>query len=440
MSGSVSYIPVVENGAVTTIDIPPTRTRIVSPELDVRLTPTNEDVSSGGEAEFTVVARNLSDEDLTDLRLRMVYPSGLEAFTYTSSELSEASLGAPKTTPDEGTDVWFISRLPGGSEATLRVRGRVFGDNNTRVTFGIEVSILDTNNQYQLLTERYKDVSVVAQPLTLTTEFIGKDNLLIYRPGETLQVKIRYENQTQQTLTNVEIESTIDDPASVLDYTALSFGSGQRGDVLGNVIQWRATRLPQLATIRPGQTGEIVYNLQVKELDSFLNFNLDQTTYTLRPAVEIRADGVEQIQVAGSLYKGKGALELIQEEIVEKSTTPTGDTIYTVTWKFQTWQNQVTDVRLTAVSPLPADSWTGTITPPSQSGNLQYDVNTGEISWDVGLLESYTGRSFDPVQVSFDILVPNGNTDREIITNIRYTGTDIVTGEQYEAVAEDIRI
>jgi hypothetical protein len=440
MEGSISYIPVAQNAAVTSLDIPQARTRITSPQLDVRLTPTEEEVSSGGEAEFTVVARNLSDEDLIDLRLRMVYPSGLEAFTYTSSELSESDQGAPQTTPDEGTDIWEISRLPAGAETTLRVRGRVFGANNTRVTFGVEMAILDTNNQYQLLTERYKDVNIVAQALTLTTEFVGKDNLQIFRPGETLQVKLRYENQTQNTLSNVQIESSIDDPASILDYSELSFGGGQRGDVLGNVIQWRATRLPQLQTVRPGQTGEISYSLKVKELENFLNVNLNQTTYTLRPTVEMRADGVEQIQVAGTLYKAKGSLELTIDPPVEKSTTATGDKIYTITWKLNTWQNQVTDVSLSASSPLPGDFWTGRIDPPSQSGNLSYDINDGSITWSVGLLESYTGNGNNPLTVSFDVLIPNGTPDNDIITDIRYDGVDIVTGEKYEAVAENIDI
>jgi hypothetical protein len=277
--------------------------------------------------------------------------------------------------------------------------------------------------------------------LFIEAKIQGKDSSPIFRPDETLSIEVNYENQSQQTLTNVELESFIDDGAGVLDLTTLSFGSGQRGDIVQGQIQYKATRIPQLQVVRPGQRGSLVYSVKVKPLQSFINPNLNQIAYTLKPGVRAKAQNLEQVDFSGSTYKAKGSLEFAQTEkakVVGKNEA-TGNDIYEVTFTLNTWQNEVSDVKLTALSPLPAGSWTGQAQPASQSANLSYDQTNGSISWNVGVVPSYAGRGVDPVTVTFRIENTSDKSGVEtLIRDIKLSGLDIITGERYELTGKDV--
>jgi hypothetical protein len=440
MSGQISYLPSGASNTVTK-NITAVKTKITSPQLDVTIQPSQDFVTNGGEVEYTVVIKNKVDTIFRDLRIQMIYPSGRDVFTYTSSEFATSNRTAPETTPAEGTDIWKISALNGNGEATLKVRGKAFGTNDARLTFGVKIGLKDNNERYQTIVERYRDVRVVARALFVDTKIRGKDNNPIFRPGETLSIEVSYENQSQQTLTEVELESFIDDGAGVLDLTTLSFGSGQRGDVIQGQIQYKATRIPQLQVVRPGQKGTLTYSVRVKPLESFIQPNLNQISYTLKPLVKAKAQNLEPIDFAGSTYKAKGNLEFEQtEKAVKVGTNPTtGNDIFEITFTLKTWQNEVSDVKLEALNPLPTGTWTGQAQPADQLANLAYNQSNGGISWTVGVVPSYAGRGVDPIQVTFRIENTSDKTGTEtLIKNIKISGLDIITGERYELTGKDV--
>ncbi len=440
MKGQITYLPSGANSTITK-SITAVKTKITSPQLDVTIQPSQDFVTNGGEVEYTVLIKNRVDTTFRNLRVQMIYPSGRDVFTYTSSEFSTSNRTAPQTTPDEGTDIWNITSLAGNGELSLKVRGKAFGANDARLTFGVQIGLKDNNDRYQTIVERYRDVRVVARALFVDAKITGKDNNPIFRPDETLSIEVSYENQSQQTLTNVELESYIDDGAGVLDLTTLSFGSGQRGDIVQGQIQYKATRIPQLQVVRPGQKGTLTYSVKVKPLETFINPNLNQISYTLKPGVRAKAQNLEAIDAGGSTYKAKGSLEFEQTEkaTMVGTNATTGNDIYEVVFTLKTWQNEVSDVQLTALSPLPVGSWTGEAQPVDQRANLSYDQGNGKITWNVGVVPSYAGRGVDPIRVTFRIEnTSDKNGVETLIRNIKLSGLDIITGERYELTGKDV--
>jgi len=435
MSGEITYQAEIGPGRLsevnkTNIDV--VRTKITSPQIDLTLTPTQDQVQNNGEAEFTVKLNNRTDQEIRDLRLRMSYPSGQNSFTYTSGEYSSGNTAAPKVSPDDGDNTWLISRLAGGAEHILKVRGKVLGGSNISLTFGAQIGIKTQNNDYRTIRETFKDIKILAQPMKLSTTIAGKDNSKVIVPGETLTFNVTYQNDSQQTFNNVQITSFVTDIANLLDLSTINFSGGERGDITGSQITWQATRVPQLATLRPNQSGQFQYTVKVKELSDFINVSLNQTQYTIRPGVQAKANNLEQIEFVGDLYKGKGQLEFFQDAPVFKNFNPqTNRNVYSFTWRVRTWQNEVNDVVFKAVSPLPPGGWLNKITPEANSSSLSYNNVNGEIIWNVGKLNSYTGRSIPEVSITFEMEVPKSSTKQLAIQKPNITGTDIFTSERF---------
>ena len=192
-------------------------------------------------------------------------------------------------------------------------------------------------------------------------------------------------------------------------------------------------------TVRPQQSGTLKFTVQTKELDDFVNVNLNQTTYTLRPGAQVVADNLEQIETAGTLYKARGGLIFTQADIVRKGLNRvTNNEVYTVTWTVENYQNEVTDVIVKTISPLPVGAWIPeSITPASQASAISYNQDTGEIVWTIGKLESYTGvrGGRDAITISFDLEAPRNNSG-DLFSAPEITGIDVFTGETYSATGE----
>jgi|LakMenEpi03Aug12_release.lakeMendotaPanAssembly.Ray.scaffolds.fasta_scaffold43277_7 hypothetical protein len=442
MLGTYSYqaeISPGKLGKVTTANIDVTRTKITSPQIDLTLVPTLDEVQNNGEAEFTAKITNRTDQEFRDLRVRMVYPSGQNSFTYTNSEYSSGNTAAPKTTPDNGDNIWDVSRLAGGAENILKVRGRVIGASQAQLTFGVEISIKNQSGEYRVIRQTFKDIRILAQPIKISTKIDGKDNSKVIIAGETLSVTVNYENDSQQTLNNVQITTFINDPANLLDLSSITFKGGERGDIIGNQITWQATRVPQLGSLRPAQKGTLNYSIKVKDATGFLNTNIDQTQYTIRPGVQIKAQNLEQIEVTGDLYKGQGKVEFFQDTPVLKETNPTTNkNVYSFTWRLRSWQNEVTEVAIKTVSPLPPGSWLDKVTPEANKSSLVYSDVNGEIVWNVGKLESYTGRSAPEISITFEMEIDRGG--QTVLQKPTLTGTDVFTGEKIEISGTETRI
>lgn len=436
MRGTLTFQPEISTGKLgqtTELEIPVTRTKITSPQIDLNLVPTQEQVQNNGEAEFTLTLTNRTDQEIRDLRIRMRYPSGQNTFTYTSSEYISSTTAAPKTQPDDGDNTWIVPRLAPGGQHILKLRGRVVGVSQAQLTFGAEVALKDQNNDYRVIRETFKDIKVLAQPMKIATRITGKDNNLIFSPGETLTFEVTFQNDSQQTFNNVVVTSFIEDPGNLLDLSTLTFSGGERGDITGNQITWQATRAPQLATFRPAQTGKFEYSIEVKQLSGYLNLNLNQTQYTLRPGVNVSASNLEQLQYVGDLYKGKGQLEFFQDEPVFKQlNTVTNRDVYSFTWRIRTWQNETTEVVVSTISPLPPGSWLNRITPESQASALSYNDVTGEIIWRVGRLESYTGRKVPEISITFEMEIPRESGKKIALQPPKIKGIDVFTSEQFD--------
>jgi uncharacterized repeat protein (TIGR01451 family) len=433
MKGDINYTPSIL--ASTTNNrragkVTPTKTRITAPEIKVDLSSFTDVVQNGGEGEIIANITNTSERDLRDLRIRMVYPDK-GSFNYLSSELADSN-GDKKTNPDNGKNEWVLATLPRLKQETLRVKGNVYGQDGVKVTFRLEIDVRTTSREYQTLATTSKDISIQSQPLVVTTRIDGKDSNKTFSPGEQLTFVVAYQNQSTNTLKNVEITGFVDDTADILDYSTTAFVGGDRANVNNRSIIWQGNNVPQLVNLTPQVKGELRFTIQVKKDENFIKTNRPQNNYIITPKASAKAANLQNIDVAGDVYKATGQLQFTQE-IKDMGTDPTNATkrIYRVIWTLNSRQSNVNSVVVTTKSGLPVGSWRqGTVKPEAINSQINYDKSNGQITWSPGRVPAYSGIGTNPsISISFDLQTDSNST--ELFQPTQITGLDDFSSEKY---------
>jgi hypothetical protein len=444
MEGTVTYTPtplLSANNSTRTATIQAAKTKITQPQIKVSVLPTQDSVQNGGEAEVNILFQNTSERELRDIRIRMLYPEQ-GGFSYVSSQLQIADTSQPKTRPDDGNNIWYIPSLPRLKEQTLKIVGKVFGADGVRATFGVNIDIKASNNDYITLTQSSKDIRIVSQPLVITTKIENKDTDKLYMPGDTLNFVIDYKNRGTTVLRNVEILASVDDPANILDYTTTAFSGGDRGGINNRTIQWKGVNVPKLVNLSPQDGGQLRYTIRVSDADLFIKSGLSQNTYVVTPKVTASAQNLQTVDFAGDLYKAKGLL-MFDQEVVSKGIDPNNKRreTFAVTWTLKSRQTGINDVVVKTKSPV-INGWIpSSISPAINANKISYNEITGEIIWQPGKIAAYTGLNNNaPVSITFNLVVEageNGSTKNiTLFSAPQITGTDDFTAEKYQQTGQ----
>ncbi len=437
MTGTVSYTPAPlasqrsENIIQKTLDS--ASTLIKSPQVAIVMTPSNQSVQNGGEVSIDVEFENLSDKEIKDVRISMIYPDR-GGFEYLDSKLQLSNSSDIRTDPDDGNNVWFVSSIPRIQKQNLKVNGILQGADGVRQTFRVEIAVKDAAGEYKVISQKTRDVTITSQPLIVTTSIRGKTPTSTFEPGEDLTFEVEYQNRSTVTLKSVEVIASVEDPADILDYSTLAYVGGSVGDINNRSIVWRANGVPELETVPPQSKGVLQYTAQVKEGDDFAKSDLSQNTYTLQPQAEAKATNQQVVQFTGDLYKATGELNLRQEiEEIPNSDRNSALRRFKVTWTLTNRQNKVNDVTLKTKTTFPPSIWQeNSILPSSSSNEISYSSSNGEIIWKPGNIPSYTGISEPEKTITFEMEINNETRqNRDLFEDVLVTGIDDFTAESY---------
>jgi hypothetical protein len=410
------------------LELPKIITKITSPEIKLELNSNNPTAENNAEIEWVAKIRNTRESDINNIKIRFAYPNG-NLFQYKSSSLvANNNYTDQKINPDNNTasdSVWFIDRLPGLSEYILRVKGVISGTTGNKANFGVEASI-KSNSEYNPVSYATKDIEIISQPLIITTKIDGKDKDKTFKAGETLNVSVYYQNNSRNTLRNLQIRGYIEDLSSILDFSTLKFVGGERGNVNNGKIEWQGTGVPQLVNLTPQAKGVLQYSVKVRDKEKFYNSERSQEKYILIPKVEAFGTNQEAISYTDNLYKARSNIYFDQKitEISEKK--------FRVTWSISNEQNQINNITLSTTSPLPPNFWEKTL--PAKLG---YNPENGQLSWKVEKLESYSGMFGKPASISFELDIENQDL---LFNETTLNATDDVTGEVFVIQAESGKI
>jgi hypothetical protein len=447
LNGQIAYTPeplerlrnsgrLSEKDAERIIPFNTVSTRTTAARIQILMNANPQTTQNNTAVNLDMTFKNTSERDLRDLRIRMFYPQG---FSYTGSDLRETSFASSKKQPDESNYIWTINNFQRLSEQKLNVEGRVTGNNGAKLSFRVDMETKDRNsNDWQTIATASSEVTITAQPLKLEASIEGRENK-IFGQGENLTFVLSYENQSNNTLKNVEINGSVQDPANLLDWSTVQF-TGGTGNVDNRSVKWNQITQPQLANLGANAKGELRFVIRTKESGEFVRTFIEQSKYILVPQIKAQAQDVQPIESSGQTYKAKGDLTFEQkvEDVTPQESGQSNRKVSRVTWSLKSQQNQVNQVVIKTKSFLPTTSFGNiysSVQPENRKTQFNYNPANGEITWNAGNIPSYSGISNPVVSVTFDIVVetPVDGSSAEIslFEKVGITGTDDFTAEVY---------
>lgn len=407
--------------------------------LDVVVTssPVNLSVSSLKEVnakqdiEFTVDLVSNSSQILKNVIVRGEYGFG---FTYSGAD--------PK--PFLGQNLWRVGDLQPGEKRSIRVRGRLEGQDGEDRTFHFAVGIQGAGDPKAMQPEFLS----VAQTVSIKKPFVSLDlaldgssgPLLAATAGRSVRGEIAWANNLPTKVRNVRIVAKLS--GALLDKSSVKVTDGFYNSV-DNTIVWDQKTIKSFAEMSPGDTGRFTFSFasmaqDIGALDQFKNAEI-----SLEVGVQgSRTDGVDASEVLATPVTKKvrfasdlAALARSVRSIGAFSNTgpipPKAETqsTYTIIWSLTNTTNTVDGVQAVATIPSYV-TWLGVVNPPSE--NVSFDSTTGTVTWAVGEVKSGVGFSSAPRQLQFQVsFVPSLSqvgSSPVLVNDLMIQGTDRYTG------------
>ncbi len=403
-------------------------------------TPIRLDVSGplslilGQPLEYVVRYENESSETLENLRLVATYPVGFVATGFD-----------PR--PASGENTWQIGTLAPKAKGQLIIRGEIRGQAGDARRMAVKVGKELGNGELLTLSEGERVTRVQAPPLSVDLTFSARTGMTV-QPGEDISAEVNFKNNGDVGIR--DLIATIALNETYLDIAKGKLPPGVVYDRSRQAAIVRASEVPDLKSLEPGEAGRIQFSLKVRsDLASLGYSNVEIKT-------KVTLDSPD-------LPKGENtAVFMPSSERVLKVSSPTSldlkgyyqDTEHPNTGPLPPKVGEETTytLRLSAVSSLnPLNESRMVINLPStvrlvgiKSANrdtVRYNDRTGELIWTIGTLprgETDAGKLVFQVGLT----PPPGSVGQSLnlVNGGLFSAKDSFTGDKVEVKLESKNI
>lgn len=374
---------------------------------------------------FSIKCLNQSEVSFDNLQIRIDYPAD---FNFQSSE--------PQTFEED--NIWLIDKIISGQEIEIFIQGDIYGQEGDVKSFKAQLGILE-NNQFIPYSESISALTISSSPLSVS-QTVNDSSDYIAEAGELLNYKINYKNTTDVGIRSVIIASKIE--GNALDYTSLNLKKGSF-DGETQTITWKASNLPELEFLSPGQEGSADFSIKIKKTLPINNYN--DKNFEIINTSRINSSqaplSLKDIDIAGSselITKIKSQLSIQAQAYYNDDAIPNSGpippkvgqtTTYTIKWGLTNTSNDLSNVKTEAFLP-PHVKWVGKFSPADD--DLKYNYQTGQLVWNIGDLPAATGILLPVKEVIFQVsIIPGLNhvgSLMELIGQSKASGKDNFTG------------
>ncbi len=396
--------------------------------------PTN--IVSGQSFPVTVNYANNGSQPIADARIALQYPP---AYAFTTSSVPTAT----GTAASLSFGTWDVGTLAPGQGGSFIVTGAIVGPSQAQYQLQGTAYIALGGRQYPANVQTV-NFTLVPSPLELAVSVNGSTDY-ISKTGDSLSYTLTYTNNSAVTLSSVKI-------TTALSGRMYDFGSLQTAgafDSRTNTITWSAANAPGLASVAPGQSGSVSFN--VKTLSAFpirlpsdKNYSLSVTGKIESPTVIPGASGSSTISVVKASNKIAGQMAFASEGHWLSGPYPpkvNQESQYTIDWKITNYATDASSVTVSAylqsgTSFLGAASSTGTASVPV------YDPGTGLVTWTVPFIPATTGITDAPMEARFTVAnIPAVNqvgSDVTLLSNASLAASDTWTGGSFSITVDPV--
>lgn len=392
----------------------------------------------------TLFWTNQKDFEYRGLAVKINYP---EEYILKSSDLEMAL--------DKNIfDLGFVKAFQQG-KINLSGSMRSQGGENKKFEIFVGVYLKDVE-KFLIIKKIDSVVSLISNPLSLTTLINSQSNYNA-SVGETLNIKVAYQNNYNVPLNNLVLKVVFE--GSYFDYKKLLPNKGYF--TFGNkTITWGETQIPKLATLNPGERGEIDFtigllnNFNIKTLtDKNFVLKINASLESLTPPIELSA-GSKIVASSSALAKLNADILLeIDGYFVDNRTTISNcgslpvkvneKTCFTVHLRAKNFANDVNNVIVTMNLPYYI-AYTNKFTATYNNPDLTFDTFSKKLTWKLNNLPANSGVITKPYEIVFQIeVVPTISEARQnidLLTNIQVEAMDSFTQNKISKSYRDLRL
>jgi hypothetical protein len=426
IKASLSYQPAQINSRLENVAV--FQTEIISVPL-VLTFDLPERTTSGQQITVALNYFNDSDSPFDNLTIKIEYPEGFK--------VSSAF-------PQPQENIWQIGTLQSKQEGKILVTGIIEGQRGDSKIFRAYLGVLD-DRDFIAYAEAVKS-SQISLPILSLEQTVNNSVDYIANAGDALEYRIKYQNNSSLAIPSVKITAKLNSLALEIE----SLNLRQRGsfDSNANVITWDQTNNSALEILNPGQSGEIIFSVKIKDnlpVKSFSDKNFSVTSIVHSDSSNLPLALINQ-QVSDTVEmttKINSKLTISAKGYFDDSLLPNSGplppkvgqtTTYTIYWQITNPSNDVDNVEVSAVLPSYVE-WVNKFKPTSS--NFKYDSLNRKITWEVGKLSAATGILTPAKYVAFQIaLTPSSTQIGQVVELIKQSvisGKDSFTGTDLKA-------
>lgn len=297
--------------------------------------------------EYAIDYANRSDKSMSNIRVTVEYP---EQFSFIEANPA----------PSEGNSVWYVGTMDPGKQGKILVKGRLSGMRDEVKKARAMIGYLGGGGEFVAYGTSEQLTRIAIAPLSITQTVNGKRDM-VANAGDTLGYELTYRNDGNIGLRDVIITMKLD--SDVLDYRNLERESGSY-DSNSKTLIWKASDIPGLARLAPGEGGTIRFIISVlPSIPSEVtgkNFAIETTAKIDSPDIPTPT-GVNKIIGSNTLLTKVNSVVSIEALLARNDSMFTvhgpippvagQETLYTVKIRLKNEYNDISHAKLTIVFP-----------------------------------------------------------------------------------------
>lgn len=203
--------------------------------------------ADGQTVEYEIHCRNEGLNAYDNLRVTLEYPDG---FHFTEATLR----------PTDGTTGFYIGGLQPDQEMSFRVTGTLNGLRDDVKKMMARIGKVQGDGSFVTYGETEEQIRIAASPFFITQSVNGQKDVAV-RSGDSLAFGVNFRNDGEIGLRDVLLSVTLD--PTYLDLSTVSLDRGTYQSATRQIL-FKASDLPALARLEPGQSGSAQFSVKVR--------------------------------------------------------------------------------------------------------------------------------------------------------------------------------
>lgn len=390
------------------------------------------ELASDQEVQYEIQYGNEGANTFSGLQIRLEYPRG---FTFVDAE--------PRASSGDAT--WLINDFKSRDQGKIVVRGRLVGERDEQKLVHGGIGVVREDGRFVAYREHERRTRIAASPFIILQTVNGSASPLSVDPGQRLSYQIAYKNEGNVGIRDAILTAEMGSP--YIDWSTLQLGSGGAYVESSKTIFWKASDVPALSRIDPGQSGSVSFSVATYSdlKDRFPNvreFSLWSVAKVDSPDIPALNGGVTKVVASGTFTVKLNAAVATDfkgyyQDTVFSNSGPMPpvvgqETTYTFHYSVASSLNNIENARVSILLPT-GIRYTGKRSPESEK--MVFNERSNELVWDIGTLEPGKNR-----ELVFQVAaVPSpGSVDQEmtLVSKATFTGRDTFTGQELKLEKE----